>query len=205
MKNCILLLGLTSLAFSAAAQQGTIAFSNGTGLVKQWISPSDSGPVNVGFQGGYVQLYYAPAGTAYTAWDINHPITPAAWYASNPGWILAASPTIIAPLNNPVMFGKFNGGALTLTGINAGANIDYVVVGWLGSAPSFDAAYVNYQIVGVSPRFTSGTGGAGDPPSPPTPLSTSFGGMVLSPSPEPSTFALAGLGAAALLIFRPRR
>jgi hypothetical protein len=35
-------------------------------------------------------------------------------------------------------------------------------------------------------------------------LKTTFGGITLAPIPEPATFALAGLGLAALMVFRRR-
>jgi uncharacterized protein (TIGR03382 family) len=44
------------------------------------------------------------------------------------------------------------------------------------------------------------------PPGTPVSLSTTFAGITLAPSiPEPATFALAGLGAVLLLLFRRRR
>lgn len=197
MKKILSVVALTALATSVFAQ-GTVGFSNGTGLVKQWTSATDSTLINVPKGGGFVQLGWAPTGTAYTPWNAS--LTPAAWLAANPGWKLEGTPV---GFTTPAA-GKFNGGSLTLAGVTPGASIDYVVVGWTGTAASFEAAYAAGTFVGVSDKFTSATGGTGDPPSPSIPLSTTFGGATLAPVPEPSTFALAGLGAAALLIFRRR-
>jgi hypothetical protein len=198
MKKLLTVVALTALATSLFAADGTVGFSNGTGLVQKWTDMQNSALVNVPRGGGFVQLYWAPGGSAYTDWAKQ---SPTAWYALNPLWKLQGTPT---GFTTPAA-GKFNGGSQTLAGLTAGANIDYVVVGWTGTAASFDAAYSDAAaMLGVSAKFTSATGNAGDPPSPSVPLSGSFGGMTLAPIPEPSTFALAGLGAAALLIFRRR-
>jgi hypothetical protein len=198
MKKYLSVLAVAAMASSAFAQ-GLVNFNNGTGLVQQWTSPANSTLISVPKGGGVVQLYWAAAGTAYTPWSAS--LTPAAWYAANPGWSLGGSIGFTTPAA-----GKFAGGAQTLTPLTPGGNIDYVVIGWTGSAASFDAALAANAMVGVSSKFSSGTGNPTTvPPGTATPLSASFGGMTLQPVPEPSTFALAGLGAAALLIFRRRK
>jgi hypothetical protein len=97
-----------------------------------------------------------------------------------------------------------------------------MLVGWTGNATDWNTALASgtglFGWTGAQ-RFTGDSGGAlewlnatGNPgASPPiTPVAftygaTGFNGLVLAPIPEPSTFALAGLGAAALLIFRRRK
>jgi len=61
--------------------------------------------------------------------------------------------------------------------------------------------------IGQTPNFQNGTGNPnGVPtPTPPSSLTGWAGPITLAPVPEPSMFALAGLGAAALLIFRRRK
>jgi len=71
---------------------------------------------------------------------------------------------------------------------------------WTGAT-----SFANANIKTSSPVFSNPLG---NPNAQPPGLPTDFTGMpavVLVPVPEPSTFALAGLGAAALLIFRRRK
>lgn len=63
------------------------------------------------------------------------------------------------------------------------------------------------NLYGKSAEFSLATGNpTGNPPTPATFLVPGLNSFVLNgPVPEPSTFALAGLGAAALMIFRRRK
>jgi len=68
---------------------------------------------------------------------------------------------------------------------------------WIGASPDF---------AGATTRGSSGifSNPVATPPTPP-PDFTSMPAVIIVGVPEPSTFALAGLGAAALLIFRRRK
>ena len=204
MKKYLSVLAVAAMAAYAtsAFAQGTVVFNNGTGLVQQWTDNNNQTLINVPKGGGMVQLFWAPAGSAYTAWSAG--TTEAAFKAANPLWKQEAAFGFTTPAA-----GKFTGGTLTLQPLAAGGGIDYVVMGWTGTAAGFDAAIAAGAMANVSAKFASATGNPTTvPPGTATPLSGSFGGMVLSPVtqvPEPSTFALAGLGAAALLIFRRRK
>jgi hypothetical protein len=192
--------GLAAYATSAFAQ-GTVVFNNGTGLVQQWTAADNSTLINVPKGGGWVQLFWAPSGSAYSPWTGG--MTEAAFKTANPLWKQEAAFGFTTPAA-----GKFTGGQLSLSPLTpAGSGIDYVIMGWTGAAASFDAALSSGSaMLNVSAKFASGTGNpTASPPGTPVPLSSSFGGMVLQPVPEPSTLALAGLGAAALLIFRRRK
>jgi hypothetical protein len=201
MKKYLSVLAVAAMAAYAtsAFAQGTVVFNNGTGLVKQWTDPANSTLINVPKGGGQVQLYWAAQGTAYTPWTAA--LSSAAWQTANAGWKLENAIGFTTPAA-----GKFTGGTLTLNPLNAGGAIDYVVVGWTGNYASFDAALTASAMANVSSKFTSGTGNpTTSPPGTATPIADSFGGLTLQPIPEPSTLALAGLGAAALLIFRRRK
>jgi hypothetical protein len=124
--------------------------------------------------------------------------------------------------------GRFNGGinqvVPTTPGWAAGASMSYEVAiwssslghdwqaGWLqGNFPGAPAG----SVFGLSSIATGISGGAGAPASPAynlfggaTGLSTGFNANPIGgtpPVPEPTSMALAGLGAAALLIFRRRK
>jgi len=126
--------------------------------------------------------------------------------------------------------GRFFGGvSVPVTGWAAGATMSYEIAGWssnLGAtwksgwlqanntpAPANAAIWGGVAgNFGLSSIATQVSGGAGTPASPATPL---FGGAngiqngfnlgPVTTVPEPSSLALAGLGAAALLIFRRRK
>jgi hypothetical protein len=204
MKKYLSVLAVAAMAAYAtsAFAQGTVVFNNGTGLVQQWTSAANQTLINVPKGGGMVQLFWAPAGSAYTPWTAS--MGEAAFKAANPLWKQESAFGFTTPAA-----GKFTGGTLTLSPLGAGAGIDYVVMGWTGTAAGFDAAIAGGAMASVSGKAGSATGNPNTvPPGTAVPLSGSFAGMVLQPVttvPEPSTFALAGLGAAALLIFRRRK
>jgi hypothetical protein len=194
----ILIAAVIAACVTSVFAQGTVVFNNGTGLVLQQKSGSDPTLIPVPKGGGAVQLYWAPTGTPYT--HFLYSMTAAAWYNSNPGWTLGP----VVGFTTPTA-GKFNGGALTLSPLTPGGSIDYVVMGWIGIAESFDAALAANTYVDVSSRFTSATGNPTTvPPGTAVPLADTFGGLNLVPVPEPSSLSMALLGAATLFILRRR-
>jgi hypothetical protein len=211
MKKLLGIVAISVLAASAFAQ-GTVVFQNITGTVQQWTSATDPALISVAKGGGFVELLAAPSGTALASSLVSVTAGGAAvnysslegFLAANPGW--AAVSGAITGLGNPVA-GYFSGGTVTIGNIAAGASAEYTVIGWTGSAATFDAALAaSGTFFGQSPMFTTGTGDpTATPPGTATSLKTTFTGMVLAPVvPEPATFALAGLGLAALLVFRRR-
>jgi len=201
MKKYLSILAVMALAASAFAQ-GTILLQNSaTTTVKLGANPTDPTAANLALP-GFVQLYWAPAGTAYTPYAGD----PAAFLAANSAWKFAGVPkTLVAP-------GRFNGGAIEITGIAAGGPVEAAVVAWQGNFASFDAAVAANSAVGASARVTFAS--TGNPTTTPPGTAASlvnagFAGLTVSPAtsviPEPSSLALAGLGAAALLIFRRRK
>jgi hypothetical protein len=155
------------------------------------------GQVNIALYGAAVgtTLSLTPAGFPdLSAWKIGSPILQAVGPAA--GGMTGKIVTMDASL-----------GA-------AGGNVQLEVVAWTGAATSWADAIANPganlfawsgdKLSGGALGWTSGSGSATTPfvigkgPG-------AFNGLVLAPIPEPSTFALAGLGAAALLIFRRRK
>jgi hypothetical protein len=171
----ILALALTMVAASSFAQ-GTISFlNNASTLVKV-------GAVNAAVGSTFVQLFQVGEG-------------------------YLGSPVNISPVA-----GRFNGGTV-VADVAEGAPVTLQVRAWSSSFPTFEAANSSLQLgvfTGISSSWTQPTGAPSAVPAV-TPVSivglpTYFTGVTLSQVvvPEPSTFALAGLGAAALLIFRRR-
>jgi hypothetical protein len=86
-----------------------------------------------------------------------------------------------------------------------GTGDDLSTWGFSGSGNAYDAWRAGKIAAGVSGTFnmTATAGGTGTPPNMPTDGSVKSFNLYIVP--EPSTFALAGLGAAAMLIFRRRK
>jgi len=212
MKKLIGTLALAAVAGSAFAQ-GTINVANGaTSLVQQWANAQGSSLQSVAANNGKVQFLAAPDGTAFKALGTiiagsgfsTTYSTLSSYLAANPGWN-AYNVATVAPVA-----GRFSAGVVTVSPLTPGGKIEYSVIGWTGTAASYDAAYTafaaNTAMLGQSPLYTGVS--TGDPTTTPAgapgATSTSFTGMTLAPPaiPEPTTFALLGLGAAAMLIFR---
>lgn len=110
--------------------------------------------------------------------------------------------------------GYFNGGAATITTVSPGSTGFFEIIVWdstllgttTGATEAQALAYANAghaDVWGASAIFQNTTGGVGSPATPPATL-TGLTSFSLNPVPEPTTFALAGLGTAALSIFRRR-
>jgi len=213
MKKLVGILAISALAVSVYAQ-GTVVFINNTaGLIKQWTATDNPAVISAPVGGAHVELLSAPSSTSLTAvlgslgpsGFITSFSTLASFLAANPGWsdigITGISPAA----------GRFNGGTFALPGVAVGANANYLVIGWTGTAATYDAAYTAYlahtAMIGTGIMTTTGTGNpTTTPPGTATPLSGTFTGLTMGPAPvpEPTSLALAGLGLAALLAFRRR-
>ena len=219
MKRLLGILAITALAASAFAQ-GTVVLQNQTGLVKQWTSTTDNTLITTPQNGGYVELITAPAGTALVnplftsvpGGQFANYSSLAGFVAANPGWSFAQgnpAPAIIG-----FGAGLFNGGMLTIPGIPPGGPAEYMIIGWTGAYTTFEAAYSAYasdpssSFIGISAiDYIAKTGDpTSTPPGTAVSLRPTFTGITFAPPiPEPPSFALAGLGLAALLVLRHRR
>jgi PEP-CTERM motif len=218
MKKYLVIMAATALATSVFAQ-GTISMGNlSSTLVKQWTAKGDSTLISAPVASAQVQFLAAPTGTSLTplgtlgAGGFSASFsTLAGFLAANPGWA-AYTTTGISPVA-----GRFGGGVVTINdaahgGIAAGGNIEYIVIGWQGATGStLDSALaLGSSFIGQSALVAGvATGNPTTiPAGTPSLMNATFGGLTLAPLsvvPEPSTFALAGLGAAALLAFRRRK
>ena len=214
MKQAFALVVLIVTPFIIFAQGSITVANNATTLVQAWASNWDHSlsPVLVG--GGMVQFFAAPDGTAFNPLGVMVTTGPipgfaldfnslAGFLAANSGWN-AYNTAPIAPVA-----GRFNAGTVTVAPLAAGGNIEYVVIGWTGPSTTLDAAIASGSaFLGESALYTGIA--TVDPTSWPLGLSSfmgsSFLGLTLAPViiPEPTTFALAGLGAVMLTVLRRR-
>ena len=94
-----------------------------------------------------------------------------------------------------------SGLSYVIPGVAANAQASLQLSFWTGAALTYDTAAPANR--GQSPVFTNPTGGGGVPPSIPPSAMANMPNVIVG-VPEPSTIALAGLGAAALLMYRRR-
>lgn len=188
-----------AVTMNASGTKNPIQYSlDGTTLVK---APIGSPSVIPGHGNLNVALYSAPVGTSISLVGGVPDLT---------GWTKQASPllqTITAAAGTITSVGVILGSG------TAGQPVELTVVGWTGSATDFaTAAKDATALIGWTGSALS-TGGLHWTQDTGTDLlpaallksATAYNGLALAPIPEPSMFALAGLGAAALLIFRRRK
>jgi hypothetical protein len=196
--------------FVASTANGKISYSlDGTTVA----GPAPTGnPSLIPLPGGgtgalTVAFYTAPNGTVLTLAG-GDPNFTTAWTEAA---ITVGKVTPQAGLvpSTPVTTSANSGGA--------GANVELEVVGWTGTATSFagavasggDIAFTGSALSGGSLGWSQATGNPDSTPAgsavPIVTGSGGYAGLVLAPVPEPTTIALGGLGAAALLMFRRRK
>jgi len=193
MKKLAAILCLSALTTGAFAQ-GLVTFNNGPTTQITSGATGSTAALAAGNAGAYYFGLLTSAGAA-------GPFTFAGVYATNTG-----------------SAGRISGGTVAVTGWQPGAVLNYEVAGWSASlGPTWKPAWLVGTFAasgffGIS-AIASGTAGGGSPV--PAPAWNIFGGSGITgfnlspvggaPVPEPTSMALAGLGAAALLIFRRRK
>lgn len=199
---------LAACALTCAASvfaQGTVIFNNrvvGT-VVTHVYAPSTANPnlLQTGNGTGDTVAgttdwtgWTALSGTGYTAqlWSANGANQPVDSLA-------AASPT--TNFRTGAAAGFINGLTATLPNVAENGTATLQLRVW-DNAGGTITSYANAVTRGSSPLFNvSAIGGILTP----APALAGLSSFNIAPVPEPSTFALAGLGAAALLIFRRRK
>lgn len=97
-----------------------------------------------------------------------------------------------------------SGQSYVIPGVAANASASLHVQFWTGNFPTYAAATTGNSLTADSPIYTNPTGGGGVPASVPPSALANMPNIGLVGVPEPSTLALAGLGAAALFMYRRR-
>lgn len=196
MKKYLSILAVTLVAASAFAQ-GTVSFVN---TASQLILID--GTAVAAAQNGRVHLLWAPESQVITPWSASVPLD-VYMTANSLRYVSGAAANVGVPLG-----GRFSGGTRTAQELTpSGAVAQFVVIGWAGGTTAFAdyaAAFNGGGFVGVSAPFLVDTGDPTTVPAGTAGAMTAFTGLTLVPVPEPTSFALAGLAGAALLIFRRR-
>jgi len=221
MKKLIVTTLITGAMAVSVLAQGTVNLplqstrfiqytTDGTTLTKVPAASPTSNPAQVGTYGNLnVAVIYNPTANASAAFTASQAsLLPAGW---------SQSQNVLQALYSP---GLSAAKVFTLANETApGANSTEVfLVGWTGTFATWDDAFTaGTGLLGWTGSTKSGGSlawlqGTGDPLGTPagTPVNvvvgaSAYNGLVLAPVPEPSTFALAGLGIASLLIFRRRK
>ena len=177
---------------------GSLPTANSGGLV--WLNPTGSNPVldtdtDINLQ----VLWGTTAGgvTNILNMDLGNANSPA-----NPNWLASqatGSSDITFNANGSII--DPNGYSYNPGGLAAGTTVFLELTGWTGSAADPTLAGGS-DLLGSTSVFSIVLAANTNPIQPDV---HGMSALVLDPIPEPSTFALAGLGAAALLIFRRRK
>jgi len=196
MKKALLILALGLVTASGAFAQGEIVFANFNSGVNSPITDTTGARLNAGAgaNGFYADLFYgAPGSTDAQLTDLG----------------------IAVPFSTGGGAGYFLGGGRTLPGqsgntelevrvwqVSAGATWAAATGGGVGTAATYQGHGGTQW--GVSVPITLNLPVA-PTPSPDMTGLTAFQLTPVAPVPEPTTLALCGLGAAALLLFRRRK
>jgi len=197
MKKLAAIICLSALTTGAFAQ-GLVTFNNGPTSQISTGSAGNTAAIAAGNAGGYLFALLTSAS------------------ASGPFAI--TTPGVYA--TNTAGAGRLAGGTVGVPGWAAQASMSYEVAGWsVNLGTTFNPAWLTGTGFGANGFFgvsavATGTAGGGSPV--PAPAWNIFGGSGITgfnlspvtggaPTPEPTSMALAGLCAAALLIFRRRK
>lgn len=174
---------------ASALAQGTIVFENATSTGSIYQIGSHL-PFGYAAGGTYtVALLWAPGGALGTPQVAFHQI---ALYGTATG--------------GQTFDGFFADGTpiTTPSGQTPGGVGVFEVQGWIGNYTSYAAAIAHGAEVGQTAEFLNLTGNPNPPATPPV-NTTGWDGNLLLGDPEPSTLAIAGLGAAGILVVRRRQ
>lgn len=217
MKKLLVTTLITGALAVSALAQGTVSLGLNSTTTARFIQFSTDGTTEVRVPTGSpaavspfgnlnVAVYYASAGTVSPFTPTTASLIPAAWTQSAnllrnlyaPGLNLATTFTLQSAAGSSQQQVFLAGWTGTFTSFNQALTAGTGLIGWTGS-----------ELSGGALSWLNGTGAPlGSPSVPPVTLVTGalgYNGLTLSAIPEPSTFALAGLGAAALMIFRRRK
>lgn len=186
----LLLSGLLAGISVAAYSQGIVALNNADNANTASASATTNGLFFINTGSGPVLISQDFNAVFLAGTDAAHLTTIASFIGANAANDNAAGPGY---------FFDTSGASYAVPGVLSG-DATFVVQAWIGNF----ADYASASTKGTSTFLQRVVDPSGSPP-PTAPSLTGLASVTLSSVPEPGTFALAGLGAAALLIFRRRK
>jgi hypothetical protein len=155
-------------------------------------------------------LFFNADGTVFTGAALNVEVFSGPNSGSLTPLVTLAAGNALFGLGNGQYF-DLAGGTYAANSVALGGTATIQLLAWTGSASSYAAALPTERFFAwngsafVDPSglltYTTATGGGGDPPGPPKSVMDGMPAMALV-IPEPTTFALLGLGALGMMIFR---
>lgn len=215
MKKLLLTSLISGVLAGGVFAQGTVNLALQTTRTARWTTDLSSltaipvgNPAQVGTYGQLnIAVYYAADGTASPFTAGIPALFPAAW---------TESANVLHQITTSA--GWTPSTTFTLANAAGSSTVELMVVGWTGGFADWNSALaagtglLGWSGSTLSTGALAWSNGTGAPNASPPVIATAittgalgYNGLVLTPVPEPSTFALAGLGAAALLIFRRRK
>jgi hypothetical protein len=181
MKKILIVAALALTSGSLCFAQGTLNFQNGGPGVNAIVNTAAGAPAE---------------GSSYMA---------ELWWGADVGSLVGSG--ITTAFGTGASAGYFFGGVATLPGTTTGQSVFVQARAWDATGGATDyatAANAPSGFIGESNIIPITLGGSTTPPPFMVGLD-SFNLHPVAPVPEPATFALAGLGAVALLLFRRRK
>jgi len=220
MKKQIIIAALAIATTASTFAQGYVAFSSSKANGVWYNAGSDTanlGTAHLGNNGITVGFMWANTGTPLVGsagiGTNNTAITPS-WTSilTDPNFTFAVNNSTAAlatvAVNNSGLsqggWGYLSGVSFPVTGTTAGSTIEVVAVAWSSLYATPTLASQAGSFLGYSQLFNYNTG-ATSGAAVSTFAASGMPAFGVSPVPEPATFALAGLGMAAMLVSRRRK
>lgn len=181
MKKTLVILGMVAVLAGSAFGQGQVTMANNSSSL-------------ITFEGSPVAI----GSTSFQLTWGNSIVGPANSYGS-------LTPIGLVVGVNSAAAGRIASYTTPLNGLTAGATLAFQILAWQGGWADYATALANQAPTGFSTQFTSLTSADVVPPPTAVSLAGKYAGFELVAVPEPSTMALFGLGAVALLAFRRRK
>lgn len=185
MKKLLLTTLVATVAAAGVYAQGTIAVDN----------LANGNTSSTATSGGLVFL-----GSSLYSGALSIEVLGGASAASLTPIVTLTSANVIS--GGPGLFFDASGGTYSVPGVALNGTATLEVEAWTGNFATYAAAVSGGGAYGSTAPFANATGGGGIPPATPVDL-VGMPAVILN-TPEPSTIALGGLGAAALMFFRRR-
>jgi len=205
-------IGALSLAAVSSFAQGSIHFANTDTVINPYTSAAADYSADAAGHQVIVELFYSTASTApapLTYSVLNTASFPNGWQAVDASTRAGANYPLAPGENAPGNWSE----DLVLSGAAPAANVWLQAIAWTGTL-AIDGntlvatGNINVQNAGQSKYFGTSTVWSEKTGTTTAPANFGYPGSLsftLVPVPEPSTIALAGLGAASLMLFRRRK